>query len=98
MKCIRVGLVGFGFAGRIFQSNVIEAVEGLELAAIVQRSGSERGRRFPSCQDRAFGRCSAGGHQHPAGGGGYAERHPPADRPAVPAGRPSMWSSISPLP
>ncbi len=36
MKCIRVGLVGFGFAGRIFQSNVIEAVEGLELAAIVQ--------------------------------------------------------------
>jgi predicted dehydrogenase len=47
MKCIRVGLIGFGFAGRIFQSNVIEAVEGLELAAIVQRSGSEAASAFP---------------------------------------------------
>src|ERR1700678_268577 len=47
MKCIRVGLIGFGFAGRIFQSNVIEAVEGLELAAIVQRSGSSAATAFP---------------------------------------------------
>ncbi len=47
MKCIRVGLVGFGFAGRIFQSNVIEAVEGLELATIVQRSGSSAATAFP---------------------------------------------------
>ncbi len=47
MKCIRVGLIGFGFAGRIFQSNVIEALEGLELAAIVQRSGSEAATAFP---------------------------------------------------
>ena len=47
MKCVRVGLIGFGFAGRVFQSNVIEAVEGLELAAIVQRSGSEAAAAFP---------------------------------------------------
>ena len=47
MKCIRVGLIGFGFAGRVFHSNVIEAVEGLELAAIVQRSGSEAATAFP---------------------------------------------------
>ena len=47
MKCIRVGLIGFGFAGRIFHSNVIEAVEGLELAAIVQRSGTEAATAFP---------------------------------------------------
>jgi predicted dehydrogenase len=47
MKCIRVGLIGFGFGGRIFHSNVIEAVEGLELAAIVQRSGSEAAAAFP---------------------------------------------------
>jgi scyllo-inositol 2-dehydrogenase (NADP+) len=47
MKCIQVGLIGFGFAGRIFQSNVIQAVEGLELAAIVQRSGSEAAIAFP---------------------------------------------------
>ena len=47
MKCIQVGLVGFGFAGRIFQSNVIQAVEGLELATIVQRSGSEAATAFP---------------------------------------------------
>ena len=47
MKCIQVGLVGFGFAGRIFQSNTIQAVEGLELAAIVQRSGSDAAIAFP---------------------------------------------------
>ena len=47
MKCIQVGLIGFGFAGRIFQSNVIQAVEGLELAAIVQRSGSDAATAFP---------------------------------------------------
>jgi scyllo-inositol 2-dehydrogenase (NADP+) len=47
MKCIQVGLIGFGFAGRIFHSNVIQAVEGLELAAIVQRSGSDAATAFP---------------------------------------------------
>src|ERR1700691_1099871 len=47
MKCIRVVLIVFGFAGRIFQSKVIEAVEGLELAAIVQRTGSEAAAAFP---------------------------------------------------
>ncbi len=47
MKCIRVGLVGFGFAGRIFHSHVVEAVEGLELAAIVQRSGTSAADAFP---------------------------------------------------
>jgi scyllo-inositol 2-dehydrogenase (NADP+) len=47
MKCIRVGLIGFGFAGRIFHSHTIEAVEGLELAAIVQRSGTTAAEAFP---------------------------------------------------
>jgi scyllo-inositol 2-dehydrogenase (NADP+) len=47
MKCLQVGLVGFGFAGRIFQSNTIQAVEGLELGGIVQRSGSEAATLFP---------------------------------------------------
>jgi scyllo-inositol 2-dehydrogenase (NADP+) len=47
MKCMQVGLIGFGFAGRVFQSNTIQAVEGLELGAIVQRSGSEAATMFP---------------------------------------------------
>jgi scyllo-inositol 2-dehydrogenase (NADP+) len=47
MKCVRVGLVGFGFAGRVFQSASLEAVEGLELAAIVQRKGKEAHRAYP---------------------------------------------------
>jgi predicted dehydrogenase len=47
MKCIQVGLVGFGFAGRIFHSTAIEAVEGLELAAIVQRSGTQAAEAYP---------------------------------------------------
>ena len=36
---INVGLVGFGFAGKVFHAPVIRAVAGLRLAAIVQRHG-----------------------------------------------------------
>ena len=45
---IEVGLVGFGLGGRCFHVPVIQAVEGLRLAAIVQRTLLlERfGRRF----------------------------------------------------
>jgi predicted dehydrogenase len=42
-----VGLIGFGFAGRVFQATAIEAVEGLELATIVQRTGDEAAMLFP---------------------------------------------------
>ncbi len=41
---LNVGLVGFGFAGKVFHAPVIRAVEGLRLAAIVQRSGSAEAR------------------------------------------------------
>ena len=37
---LNVGLVGFGFAGRVFHAPVIRAVAGLRLATIVQRSGA----------------------------------------------------------
>jgi scyllo-inositol 2-dehydrogenase (NADP+) len=37
---LNVGLVGFGFAGRVFHAPVIRAVDGLRLATIVQRSGA----------------------------------------------------------
>jgi scyllo-inositol 2-dehydrogenase (NADP+) len=47
MKCKRVGLVGFGFAGRVFQASALSAVEGLELAAIVQRTGGEAALAYP---------------------------------------------------
>ena len=44
---IRVGVVGFGLAGRIFHTAVIEATPGLELACVVQRSGDEAARAYP---------------------------------------------------
>jgi scyllo-inositol 2-dehydrogenase (NADP+) len=44
---IDVGLVGFGLAGRCFHAPVIQAVPGLRLAAIVQRSGDSAARMFP---------------------------------------------------
>jgi scyllo-inositol 2-dehydrogenase (NADP+) len=47
MQCIRVGLIGFGFGGRVFQAKTIEAVEGLELATIVQRTGDEAALDYP---------------------------------------------------
>jgi scyllo-inositol 2-dehydrogenase (NADP+) len=36
---LNVGLVGWGFAGKVFHAPVIRAVEGLSLSAIVQRHG-----------------------------------------------------------
>ena len=36
---LNVGLVGWGFAGKVFHAPVIRAVEGLRLTTIVQRSG-----------------------------------------------------------
>jgi scyllo-inositol 2-dehydrogenase (NADP+) len=37
---LNVGLVGFGFAGKVFHTPVIRAVDGLRLTTIVQRSGA----------------------------------------------------------
>jgi predicted dehydrogenase len=36
---LNVGLVGWGFAGKVFHAPVIQAVEGLRLSTIVQRHG-----------------------------------------------------------
>jgi scyllo-inositol 2-dehydrogenase (NADP+) len=44
---IGVGLVGFGTAGRFFHAPVIQAVPGLRLAAIVQRTGDSARRACP---------------------------------------------------
>jgi scyllo-inositol 2-dehydrogenase (NADP+) len=47
---IDVGLVGFGFAGRTFHAPVIAAVEGLRLAAILQRHGPEAEQAYPGAR------------------------------------------------
>src|SRR5207302_270362 len=45
---LNVGLVGFGFAGKVFHAPVIRAVNGLRLTTIVQRSGGGAGdARYP---------------------------------------------------
>ena len=44
---IRVGLVGFGLAGRVFHAPLISSVEGLELAAVVERSSNYAAERYP---------------------------------------------------
>jgi len=44
---IEVGLVGFGLAGRCFHAPVIRAVDGLHLAAILQRTGDTAAVTYP---------------------------------------------------
>ncbi|HEX3893754.1 MAG TPA: Gfo/Idh/MocA family oxidoreductase [Terracidiphilus sp.] len=44
---IRVGLVGFGMAGRVFHAPLISSVEGLELAAVVERTSDNAEQRYP---------------------------------------------------
>ena len=45
-----MGVVGFGLAGRIFHTAVIQATPGLELACVVQRSGDDAAREYPSAK------------------------------------------------
>jgi len=45
---IAVGLVGFGFAGRVFHAPMISSVAGLNLRAIVQRKGNDASRLYPN--------------------------------------------------
>jgi predicted dehydrogenase len=47
---VNVGLIGFGFAGRTFHAPIISAVEGMKLAAIVQRSGNEAAVQYPEAK------------------------------------------------
>jgi scyllo-inositol 2-dehydrogenase (NADP+) len=44
---IRVGIVGFGLGGRVFHAPLVSSVEGLELVAIVDRSGRGAAERYP---------------------------------------------------
>ena len=44
---VRVGLIGFGLAGQAFHAPVIRAVPGLELAGIVERSGTRAREKYP---------------------------------------------------
>jgi predicted dehydrogenase len=44
---IRVGLVGFGMAGRVFHAPLISSVDGLQLAAVVERHTDHCAERYP---------------------------------------------------
>ena len=44
---LRIGLIGFGLAGRVFHAPLISSVEGLELAAILERASSKAAERYP---------------------------------------------------
>jgi len=44
---IRVGLIGFGMGGRVFHGPLVSSVEGLELAAVLERSTNRAEERYP---------------------------------------------------
>ena len=45
---IRVGIIGFGLAGRVFHAPFVDAVGGLQLSGIVQRSGNQAAHAYPA--------------------------------------------------
>lgn len=49
-EIIRVGLVGYGFAGRTFHAPLIHTVPGLELAVIGSSRAHEAGQAFPRAE------------------------------------------------
>jgi scyllo-inositol 2-dehydrogenase (NADP+) len=44
---VRVGLIGFGLAGQAFHAPVIRGVQGMELACILERHGSNAKTKYP---------------------------------------------------
>jgi scyllo-inositol 2-dehydrogenase (NADP+) len=46
-QTIRAAVIGFGLAGQVFHTAVIDETPGLELACIVQRTGSSAAERYP---------------------------------------------------
>jgi scyllo-inositol 2-dehydrogenase (NADP+) len=44
---VRVGLIGFGLAGQAFHAPVIRGVPGMELACVLERSGSKAQEKYP---------------------------------------------------
>jgi predicted dehydrogenase len=44
---LRVGILGFGLAGRVFHAPLISSVDGLELAAVVERQSNHAAERYP---------------------------------------------------
>lgn len=44
---VRVGLIGFGLAGQAFHAPVIRGVQGMELACILERHGSNASSKYP---------------------------------------------------
>ena len=44
---INVGLIGFGLAGKFFHAQVIRAIPGMRLTAVLQRTGHEAALRYP---------------------------------------------------
>jgi len=47
---IRTAVLGFGLAGKVFHCPFVSAVPGLELSAIVQRSGDEAATAYPTAR------------------------------------------------
>src|SRR5579875_38601 len=47
MSTIRAGLVGFGMAGRVFHGPLLSSVEGIELAAVMERSTDRAAEHYP---------------------------------------------------
>jgi scyllo-inositol 2-dehydrogenase (NADP+) len=44
---IRVGLIGFGLGGRVFHAPLISSVDGMEMAAVLERTGNKAAERYP---------------------------------------------------
>jgi len=44
---IRVGLIGYGLGGRVFHAPLVSSVEGMQLAAVLERTTNKAAARYP---------------------------------------------------
>ena len=50
MRELKVGLIGYGMAGRVFHAPVIAAIPGLRLCKVVERRGQTARERYPAIE------------------------------------------------
>ncbi|MEO6828475.1 MAG: oxidoreductase, partial [Acidobacteriaceae bacterium] len=46
-SAIRAGVVGFGLGGKIFHAPFLQAIDGFELAVILERHGNDAAKAYP---------------------------------------------------
>ena len=93
---IRAGLIGFGLGGRVFHAPLLSSVDGIELAAIVERTTNHAAERYPGITTYRTLDATCWPTPHSASSSSPRPTTATSSTRAKPSKRESMWSLTSP--